>query len=150
MLSYRNNLALRGFGELNRHFSDFGLLRREFDRMFTGYERGGASPTARVTAQETGTALVFRLEAPGWKEEELDITVEGRSLTVRGQREVTPPAGYSVHRQERDAVQFAQRFALPSEVDAGKASAKLDHGVLKVTLPKAEQAQSRHIPVQSS
>ena len=93
--------------------------------------------------------LVLKAELPDMKEEEIDLTVEDNTLTLRGERkldrEVTEE---QFHRIERSYGPFARTFALPPTVDAGKVSAEYKAGVLTVRLPQREEAKPKQIKVQ--
>jgi len=92
--------------------------------------------------------LVLKAELPDMKEEEIDLTVEDNTLTLRGERkfdaEVTED---QFHRIERSYGSFARTFALPPTVDAGKVSAQYKAGVLTVRLPLREEAKPKQIKV---
>ncbi|HTM15618.1 MAG TPA: Hsp20/alpha crystallin family protein [Terracidiphilus sp.] len=93
--------------------------------------------------------LVLKAELPDMKEEEIDLTVEDNTLTLRGERkfdaEVTED---QFHRIERSYGSFARTFALPPTVDAGKVSAQYKAGVLTVRLPLREEAKPKQIKVE--
>ena len=98
---------------------------------------------------ETDDALVLEMWVPGLAPEDIEITVEGNTLTVRG--EVKPVADDKVRRyylQEIPQGSFVRSFTLPVEVDADKAKAEFKNGVLKLTLPKVETARAKRIPVE--
>jgi HSP20 family protein len=88
-------------------------------------------------------------EVPGLKAENLDITVVGDELTIKGDRpEQLPPEG-SFHRRERGVGSFTRIVRLPSEVNADRVEAALNDGVLLLTLPKAEGAKPRKVKVKA-
>ena len=92
--------------------------------------------------------LVLKAELPDMKEEEIDLTVEDNTLTLRGERkfdaEVTED---QFHRIERSYGSFARTFALPPTVDADRVSAQYKAGVLTVRLPLREEAKPKQIKV---
>jgi HSP20 family protein len=122
------------------------------DRLFGEYERGneyrGVFPYMHLS--DTGAALVLRAELPGIKDSDLDLTVTEDTLTLRGERKEDVLEGYSVHRKERGALKFSRSFQLPVKVDSTKAEAKLENGILTLTLPKAAEAQPKRITVKVS
>jgi HSP20 family protein len=151
------------FGRFNpREFAApvdlFDQLHREMNRLFFDFERGGpereleatGSPWPRFSFEDTGSALVIRADVPGLSEKDLALTLEGSTLTVKGERSDVSPEGHSVHRKERRAYKFSRSFSLPTPVDVEKPQAVLKHGVLTVTLHKAKEAQPRQISVTSS
>jgi len=100
---------------------------------------------------ETDDALVLEMWVPGLAPEDLEITIEGNTLTIRG--EVKPVADEKVRRyylQEIPHGSFVRSFTLPVEVDADKAKAEFKNGVLKLTLPKVEAARAKRIPIEAT
>ena len=81
---------------------------------------------------------------------DLDITVIGSNqLTIKGQRRPLELRGGAAHRQERAFGAFVRSVTLPTSLDADKIEAKLENGVLKLTLPKHEAAKPRKIAVKA-
>jgi HSP20 family protein len=134
-------------------------LREEMDRLFsTFFTRPGVAATVRsladrgfpaVNTWEDGDNVYVEAELPGLKGDELEISVVGSELTLRGQRspgdESTP-----YHRRERGTGPFSRVVELPAPVDADAVSASLDSGVLLVTLPKSADAKPRKIQVRTA
>lgn len=137
-------------------FADFGRssqrdLRRELERLFGELEGSTAQPVSSpVSFQDAGENFVFRADVPGLSEADLHINVSGNTLTLRGERKIDVPEGYSAHRRERSAYRFDKSYELPARVDADKATATLKHGVLTLTLPKVAEAQPRQIAVKAA
>ena len=96
---------------------------------------------------DTGANLVVRAEVPGMEHKDLDVTLHEGTLTVKGSRADAIPDGYTAHRRERGAIEFARSFGLPCKVDPEKAKANLDDGVLTLTMAKSKEVQPRQIPV---
>jgi len=93
--------------------------------------------------------LVLKAELPEMKEEEIDLTVEENTLTLRGERKVdTEVTEEQFHRIERRYGSFARTFALPPTVDTAKVSAEYKAGVLTIRLPLREEAKPKQIKVQ--
>ena len=93
--------------------------------------------------------LVLKAELPDMKEEEISVTVEDNTLTLRGERKLDPEVPEEqFHRIERNYGSFARTFALPPTVDAGKVSAEYKAGVLSITLPLREEAKAKQIKVE--
>jgi HSP20 family protein len=130
----------------------FDELRREVDRLIFDFERGATEPAGgpSLSVEDRGEALALRAELPGMSENELELTVTGTSLTLKGERKVEAPAGYTTHRSERSSYRFARTFELGVKVDAEKAQASLANGVLTVTLPKAADARPKQIQVKTA
>ncbi|MGQ9753217.1 MAG: Hsp20/alpha crystallin family protein, partial [Thermaceae bacterium] len=98
---------------------------------------------------ETDEALVLEMAAPGLAPEELEVSLEGNKLTIRGQ--VKLGEGGQVrryHLQEIPQENFVRTFTLPVEVDASQAKAEFKHGLLRVTMPKVAEARAKRIPVE--
>ncbi|MBM3324834.1 MAG: Hsp20/alpha crystallin family protein [Calditrichaeota bacterium] len=87
-------------------------------------------------------------ELPGIRMDEVKISLENNVLTIRGEKrhEVTENKR-NYRRIERCYGQFQRSFTLPSSVNAEEVKAEMDNGVLTITLPKAEEAKAREIPI---
>lgn len=121
----------RLFGELNRDFD-------VFDRVW--------SPT--VDLKETDDAYTLEADLPGLKKEDIDLTVVDNIVTVKGSRKheaETKEKGY--HRIERRYGGFERSFEIPGGFDGEKIQAHYEDGVLRVTLPKREEAKPKQIEV---
>lgn len=138
-----------GFADFGRAPSPHAQLRRELDRLFGDFERVSSQGSA-VAFDDDGTSFVLRADVPGLTEKDFEISVANNTVTLKGERKVEAPEGYSQHRRERSAVRFAKSFQLPARVDAEKVTATLKHGVLTVTLPRAAEAQPRQISVKAA
>ncbi len=124
-------------------------LHRELDRFFgepAGVARsdyfGGWSPALDV--YDTDDAVVAKLEVPGMNKEDFSISVENGRLTISGERKSeTETKG----RSERYFGKFARSVTLPVAVDADKATANYNDGILTISIPKSEEARPRTISV---
>ena len=93
--------------------------------------------------------LVLRAELPDMKEDEIELSVENNTLTLRGEKKLDAEVTEEqFHRIERSYGSFARTFALPPTVDAGKVSAEYKAGVLTIRLPLREEAKPKQIKVQ--
>ena len=114
----------------------------EFDRMHRAMRRLGAQSSSEFPAINTwvsSDASVVTTEIPGVDPEHIDISVVGRTVTLRGSRkadELQKDASY--HRRERWSGEFSRAIELPFNIEADKVNAKFRNGVLYLTLPKAE------------
>jgi HSP20 family protein len=98
--------------------------------------------------RETESAIVIRADLPGIKQEDLDITLTGDRLTIRGKRELEQEVkGDTYYVYERGYGNFTRSFTLPQGVRADEASADLKDGVLSLVVPKRPEAQAKTIPV---
>lgn len=102
-----------------------------------------------INVWDEGEELVAEAELPGLKGEDLDVSVVGSELTVKGERKSTAEDGTSYHRRERGTGSFTRVLRLPVEVDANRVQAALRDGVLTIRMPKAEAAKPRKINVQA-
>jgi len=104
-----------------------------------------------VDIEETPEGYFVRSELPGMKLEDIKITLADNELVVRGEkrREVEKKDG-TYHRTERAYGQFERAFTLSHAVRADKIEATYKDGVLEVSIPKAEEAKSREIPIRTS
>ena len=92
--------------------------------------------------------LVMKAELPDMTREDIDITVDNGTLTIRGEKKLAADVKEEhFHRIERRYGVFTRSFSLPQTVDTGKVGAEYRNGVLTVRLPLREEARSRHIKV---
>jgi len=135
---------------------DVAAQQERMSRMFEGsygrpqedLTRGAWVPAVDIYSNGQHE-LVLKAELPDMKEDEIDLTVENNTLTIRGEKKLaTDLAEEQFHRIERSYGAFARTFALPPTVDAGKVSAEYKAGVLTVRLPLREDAKPKQIKVQ--
>ena len=103
--------------------------------------------TPPVDIFENSDGLVVKADLPGVAKEALEVRVDNNLLTIRGKAAHTAP-GQPVYR-EYTLVNFFRQFELNDKVDQNKMSAELKHGVLTLSLPKAEEAKPRKIEVKA-
>jgi HSP20 family protein len=137
-------------------WADFGRLRREMDEVFgrlagaRGPGRG--TPFPPVNLYETADGYVLSAELPGLEPKDVDLSIEGNRVTLRGERKIAVPDDKqtSLHRRERQSGIFRRTVELPAHADPEKAQALYRNGVLWLRIPKAPEAQPRRISVQGS
>jgi HSP20 family protein len=96
--------------------------------------------------KETKDAYVFKADLPGVKEEDLDITVTGNRLTVSGKREAEQrEESDRYYAYERSYGTFTRAFTLPESADCDNVDARLDNGVLTVSIGKKPESQPKKI-----
>jgi HSP20 family protein len=131
-------------------------LQREVDDIFDRFfDRGGSDQATsavwspRTDLMETDESYRIRLDLPGMKKDDINITLQNNTLTVRGERtsERTDDREEYV-RVERAFGTFHRTFTLPDAVDAERIEAAYDDGVLTVTVPKTEESTRRQIEIQ--
>src|SRR5262245_40052215 len=136
-LDRRSNLR----DELNSFFdmpfwSGFGRK----GQLFTGW-------SAALDLYESGDNMVEVVELPGMRKEDIDISLHDGTLTISGERKRESNNGETAQRTERYVGTFRRSITLPTRVNAGKVGATYEDGILKVTLPKAEEAKPKQIQV---
>ena len=102
------------------------------------------APPASVI--EAGEGYTLELEMPGVTKDGLDISVENNELTIVGQRSLPAVEETLIHRKSRPE-NFRRTFELDPSIDADKISAKIEQGLVTLTLPKAEHVKPRKISV---
>lgn len=124
-----------------------------FREMMTPWEEdlfgGDFSPSADVYQDKNN--VIVEMETPGIESDKLDISVENDVLTVSGSKEdkkETKREDY--YRRELRSGSFSRSVILPMEVKGDKASAEVKNGILKVTLPKADQRKPKRIKVKAN
>jgi HSP20 family protein len=143
-------------GELELRQDPFVALQQQMNRMFDGVFRGpGLEPfsafhegwdafSPRVDVVETEKEIKVSVELPGMEEKDIDVALTQHSLTISGEkRHEKKEKGHNYLRSERSYGAFKRSVPLSSEVDAGKADAAFRNGVLTVTLPRKEKAETR-------
>jgi HSP20 family protein len=131
-------------------------MNRLFEDSFRGVARGpaeddwalGGSWAPAVDIYEHEGNLVLKAELPGIESKDVDIRLENNVLTLRGERQFDSVVKReSYHRVERAYGTFSRSFTLPSVVDQEKIKAEYKDGVLRVTLPKKEEAKPKQIAI---
>ena len=102
------------------------------------------TPPSSVT--EIADGYTLEIEMPGVKKDGLEISVENNELTIIGRRSLPAVEGTLVHRESRPE-NFRRVFEIDPSIDADKISAKVDQGLVTLTLPKAEHVKPRKITV---
>lgn len=125
-------------------------LNREFDALtqalFAPAADKGFSPAFEV--HETEEAYILEADVPGIPREALEITVEDNRVTVGGERKAdTQTAGKTFHRSERKYGRFERSFTVRDGFDTQKVEATVEHGILRLTLPKRAEQKPRRIEV---
>ncbi len=99
-----------------------------------------------VNIFETKDGYVMQAEMPGVNKDGLDITLEGDEITILGRRNPETVSGELLFRESNSA-DYRRVFELDPAIDASKISAKIEQGVVTVTLPKSERVKPRRITV---
>src|SRR5206468_8278180 len=119
------------------------LVRESRDSDRAQAERFVAPPASVI---EAGDGYTLEVEMPGVNKEDLEISVENNELTIVGRRHFPAVEGTLVHHESRPE-NFRRVFELDPSIDANKISAKIEQGLVALTLPKAEHVKPRKIAV---
>jgi HSP20 family molecular chaperone IbpA len=96
---------------------------------------------------EAGDDIILVLDMPGINENAIEITLEKNILNVKGFSQIDDPDEYSLTLAEYEPGDYERSFRVTDAVDKNKIEALYKDGVLRLTLPKAEQAKARKIAV---
>ncbi len=101
-----------------------------------------------LDVSETDDAVLVHAEVPGIDPKDIEVTVVGDTLTIRGEKsDETKQSGRNYHRIERRYGSFTRSLTLPASVDPDKVTATARNGVLEIRLPKREEAKAKRIEV---
>jgi HSP20 family protein len=139
-------------------FGLFGSLQREVDRLFQEFAReagnGGAPavlnlvPSIDVT--ENDKEIFVTAELPGLERKDVDISVEGDTLTIRGEKKTESEEKDKHVVSERRYGVFLRMLQLPPGIDSSKIDATMQNGILTLRIPKPAQSQARKIEVKEA
>jgi len=136
--------------------------QNQMDRLFAhalglhGQWQGATGASIRAWAPaldiaEGKDAYLVTVELPGVKLDDLEITLEDGLLTIQGERHFTTDAAdENFHRVERSSGAFRRSITLPAQVEADEVNASMEDGVLRILVPKAEEAKPKRIQVTPS
>ncbi len=134
----------------------FRAMRDEMDDMlsrFTEGWNGDGSPAEMMRIpsldlSEADNELQITMDLPGVKPDEIDVNVTGNTIRISGEhKEEKEEKGRTFHRIERRTGSFCRSVNLPCDVKEDKAAAEYKDGVLRITLPKSEEAKTRKLKV---
>ena len=137
-----------------RRFDPFRQMlgaQSDLSRLFGGllFYPSGEFPPLNVWTNPDGAIVV--MEVPGVASDDLDIMIRRDTITVRGNRPAEPIDDRTVvQRMERAHGPFSRTITLPFRIDADKAAAKFERGIVTLTLPRPEEDKPRHIKVARS
>jgi HSP20 family protein len=139
-------------------FRDTLSLRNAMDRLFEDSfvtpHVGWIAPTSAagmaLDVYETKEQVVIKAALPGVKPEETEVTITGDTLTIRGEsKEENEIKEENYIRKERHFGSFARSVTLPTGLEADKAEATFENGVLTLKIPKSEQVKPKSIKVKA-
>ena len=137
-----------------RPFRELSNLRREMDDFWGNLAdereflpmRGEWMPSVDIS--ETKDSLVVKAEIPGMESKDIDISLSGDLLTIKGEKkQKTEEKKENFHRIETRYGAFSRTIRVPVSVDPEKIEASYDNGVLKITLPKKEEVKAKQIEI---
>lgn len=102
------------------------------------------TPSASVS--ESGDGYTLQLEMPGVKKEGLEVSIENNELTLTGRRSLPSVEGQLIHRESRRE-NFRRTFELDPSIDSSRITARIEQGVVTLSLPKAEHVKPRKIAI---
>lgn len=137
-------------------FRELRGLQEEVNRLFSaGLTRSGGQEeivqgawVPSVDVIEGKEAIVLEADLPGMSIDDVDVSIENNMVTIRGERKFEKrDETDNVHRVERSFGSFTRSFVLPRNVAAEGATAAYENGILRVSLPKKEEAKARKIEI---
>jgi len=137
-------------------FGEFERMRRDMDGLLDSFFEGGPRSRSEergewlpsLDVSETKNELVVKAEVPGMDAKDIDISLSDGVLTIKGEKkEEKEEKEANYHLVERSYGAFARSVQLPKEVRDGKISASYKDGILKITLPKSEEAKKKEIKI---
>jgi HSP20 family protein len=139
-------------------FEDLARLQREVNRLFEDSNRGNGRGGTEMTSARTwappvdifedGNEIVFKVELPGLKQDQIDIELTGETLTIKGERKFEDTQRKENYiRVERAYGQFQRSFTIPVPVEHDSVKASYRDGILEVHLPKAEATKPKKVQV---
>ncbi len=154
----RNPSALAGYRPRGMDDQFGRVVERMFEDLLTPFSQAGAMApwssdavlSPRLNVSETDAAFEVQAELPGVKKEDVKVSVEHQRVTIEGEakRESEQREGENVLYSERSASKFMRSFILPVEVDEGGAQARMENGILTLTLPKKQGSEATRITIQ--
>jgi len=135
-------------------FGEVGSLRKEMDNLWDRFfgeaynKEIGETWAPSVDISETKDTYVVKAELPGLDANDIKVSISGDMLTLKGEKKKEKEEkDENFHRMERYCGSFQRVFRLPTEVKTDKIKANFDKGILKVVLPKVEEAKQREVEV---
>jgi HSP20 family protein len=135
-----------------RRWDPFHELQREMGRLFESFDPFQSVRSPRhyppLNLYDAGDRYLLTAQLPGMTASDIDLSITGETLTIRGERKRSEAVNdESYRRQERPMGRWARTITLPDRVDSGQVAASFSAGLLTVNIPKAESAKPRHIAV---
>lgn len=139
-------MFFRPFGRPQVFNREVERLRSEIERVFQGDTNSRLSAYPALNVYSTPERLVITAELPGLTVEDIDLSVVGSTLTIKGKRESQAANGTFLRRERYDG-SFVRSLDLPYSVETSQVKAVLENGVLCISLPRAEADKPRKIQI---
>ncbi len=132
-------------------FREMERMERDWTNLFSGYGRPGVAQFPPVNVLTSENDVIVTSELPGTNPEDIDISVTGDVLTIKGKRpQPEIREGQSWQRRERSGGNFYRTIQLPFNVESSKVEADYTKGILKITLPRAESDKPKKISIKAA
>lgn len=137
-------------------FREFERMRREMDRLWDSFFEGGVRRRTEEAGEwfpaldvaETKNEIVLKAEIPGLDPKDIDISLGEGILTIKGEKkQEKEEKEENYHLIERSYGSFCRSVRLPKEVKHDKVNASFKNGVLKIVLPKSEEAKKKEVKI---
>ncbi len=135
-------------------FERFSDLRRDFDRLFDEFapserRRLQSAHGMAFAVEEDESGLTLSTDIPGVAPDDLEVTVDGRVLTVTGERKPRRTSAADVVRSELAYGRISRSVQVPDSYDLDNIEAQHENGILTLSVPKSEAAKPRTIAIES-
>lgn len=147
-------MAIRGltrYGRLWDPVNEMERVQKEMNKLFSRHSTQSAPDFPAINVWTSEEEANVTTEIPGVSAEDVDISVVGRTLTLRGTRKPEELAeGDKYHRRERGYGDFVRTIELPYRANSEKVEATFSKGILHITLPRAEEDKPKKIAVKAA
>ena len=134
-------------------FDELESIQSDMNRLLSGAEapRRARAAYPPLNVWSTADGLVLDAEMPGVDPQDVEISVVGDELSLRGKVNVQEPAaGETVLRRERPAGEFQRTLQLPFRANAGAVKATFKNGILRISIPRSEEEKPRKIAIEAN
>lgn len=138
--------SLLSFDEFDRFFDNF--LSRKWPRMLDlDFPISLERSMPKVDIIDHDNEIEIQAALPGIKKEDLDVTINNQTITIRASRKEEKQEEGKYFRREISRGEFQRILSLPNDVDNDKAKASFENGMLKITVPKTEKSKRKNIEI---
>ncbi|MDY7011937.1 MAG: Hsp20/alpha crystallin family protein [Planctomycetota bacterium] len=136
-------------------FAGLRYVQRELERLARPWgdqtRRIGGGVFPSVNVYESADEVLIQCEVPGIEQKDLDVTITGETLTIKGTKRPLPDEeNINFIRRERGSGQFTRTIILPDAVDADKVEASLSNGIMTIRLPKKAAVKPKQIEIKAN